>query len=141
MKNIIITGCSSGFGWLMARALANEGHMVYATMRNSRTTNLHVAQGLTAWANMNGTRIVVTELDVSCEESIRAAIGKIAGLCGGKIDVLINNAGFATSGLIEEYNDEQVHDIFETLVHGPDNKSRSSLHASISGRPPHPYFQ
>jgi NAD(P)-dependent dehydrogenase (short-subunit alcohol dehydrogenase family) len=127
MKNIIITGCSSGFGWLMAKHLANEGHTVYATMRNINTTNLQAAEELSAWANNNNARIFVTELDVSKEYSVKEAIKEIALVCGGKIDVLINNAGFATTGLIEEYSDQLVHEIFETLVHGPNRMIKAVL--------------
>jgi NAD(P)-dependent dehydrogenase (short-subunit alcohol dehydrogenase family) len=127
MKNIIITGCSSGFGWLMAKQLAKEGHTVYATMRNIKTTNLHAAEELSVWANNNRARIFITELDVSREDSVKTAIREIVLACGGKIDVLINNAGFATSGLIEEYSDQQVHEIFETLVHGPDRMIKAVL--------------
>ena len=127
MKNIIITGCSSGFGWQMAKQLSKEGHTVYATMRNIKTTNLQAAKELVAWANNNGARIFVKELDVSREDSIKTAIREIALACGGKIDVLINNAGFATSGLVEEYSDQQVHEIFETLVHGPNRMIKAVL--------------
>ncbi|HXB08669.1 MAG TPA: SDR family NAD(P)-dependent oxidoreductase [Puia sp.] len=127
MKNIIITGCSSGFGWLMAKHLAKEGHTVYATMRNIKTTNLQSAKELLDWAKTNGVRIFIKELDVSREDSIKTAIRGIALACGGKIDVLINNAGFATSGLIEEYSDQQVHEIFETLVHGPNRVTKAVL--------------
>ncbi len=127
MKNIIITGCSSGFGWLMAKHLAKEGHTVYATMRNIKTTNLQSAKELIDWANTNRVRIFIKEMDVSREDSIKSAIRGIALACGGKIDVLINNAGFATSGLIEEYSDQQVHEIFETLVHGPNRVIKAVL--------------
>jgi len=127
MKNIIITGCSSGFGWLMAKQLAKEGHAVYATMRNIKTINLHAAEELRVWANNNGARIFITELDVSSEDSVKAAIKEIVLASGGKIDVLINNAGFATSGLVEEYSDQQVHEIFETLVHGPNRMIKAVL--------------
>jgi short-subunit dehydrogenase len=127
MKNIIITGCSSGFGWEMAKQLAIEGHTVYATMRNIQTTNLHAAKELMEWANNNRARIFIKELDVSREDSVKTAIREIALYCGMKIDVLINNAGFATSGLIEEYSDQQVHEIFETLVHGPNRMIKAVL--------------
>lgn len=136
MKNIIITGCSSGFGLLMAKQLAKEGHTVFATMRNSTTTNILAAEELTTWADDNGARIFIRELDVSKADSIEAVIAEIAHTSGGEIDVLINNAGFATSGLIEEYTDRQVHDIFETLVHGPNRLIKAVLpymHRSQNG--------
>jgi len=127
MKNIIITGCSSGFGWLMAKQLAKEGHTVYATMRNIKTTNWHAAKELIDWAIDNRARIFIKELDVSKEESVKTAVREIFLSCCGKIDVLINNAGFATSGLMEEYSDQQVHEIFETLVHGPNRMIKAVL--------------
>jgi NAD(P)-dependent dehydrogenase (short-subunit alcohol dehydrogenase family) len=126
-KNIIITGCSSGFGWLMTQQLAKEGHTVYATMRNIGTTNSGKAEELRTWAAENKVNVIVTELDVAHEDSVNAAIKEIGLRCDGKIDVLINNAGIATNGLVEEYNDQQLDAIFETLVFGPNRMIRATL--------------
>ena len=127
MKSIIITGCSSGFGLLMTKQLATEGNMVYATMRNVKTSNYKAAEELNAWAKENKANIIITELDVSNEQSIQIAIAEIARLCNGKIDVLINNAGFGSIGLVEEFDVQQKRDLFETMVFGPDNLIRAVL--------------
>lgn len=127
MKNVIITGCSSGFGWLMAKQLAKEGHTVYATMRNLKTANLKAAEELRAWAIENGVNLFITELDICSEDSIKSAVHEIALSCDGKIDVLINNAGFGTIGLMEEYSDEQVKHIFEAFVFGPNTLIKAVL--------------
>ncbi|MEN0056282.1 MAG: SDR family NAD(P)-dependent oxidoreductase [Mucilaginibacter sp.] len=136
MKNVIITGCSSGFGLLMTKQLATEGHTVYATMRNIKTTNQHAAAELALWGKQNNVNIFVYELDVNNEESVKAAVESIATHCNDKIDVLINNAGLGTVGLLEEYTDKELQDIFETMVFGPNRVIKavlSYMHQNRSG--------
>jgi NAD(P)-dependent dehydrogenase (short-subunit alcohol dehydrogenase family) len=127
MKKIIITGCSNGFGLLTAKHLAKLGHTVYATMRNVAMKNRDAAEGLSTWAKENGTDVIVTEMDVTSDASVEKAIAEIALHSGGQIDVVINNAGFGSIGLVEEFSNEQLNDVFQTMVFGPNRVIKATL--------------
>ncbi|MEM6632775.1 MAG: SDR family oxidoreductase [Bacteroidota bacterium] len=101
MKKILITGCSSGFGYDAAKYLAEKGHHVYATMRNVGGKNAQPANELTEYASTHGYAIDVLELDVLSDESVEAAIAQAP-----EIDVLINNAGRGYGGPIEAFSSE-----------------------------------
>ena len=103
MKHILITGCSSGFGFDAAKYLAEKGHAVYATMRNVETKNAGSAKALTDFAAEKGLTLQVLELDVVNDESVAAAVAQIP-----QIDVLINNAGLGFGGAIEAFSSSQV---------------------------------
>src|SRR6185436_14992233 len=95
MSSILITGTSRGIGMATALVLARAGHTVYATMRNpERSTELkHTAE-------KEKLPIEVFTMDVDSDDSVKQTIGDIQSR--GPIDVLINNAGQAQVGSIEE---------------------------------------
>ena len=96
----MVTGSSSGFGLLTVIELAKAGFFVVATMRQlERRTRLDEA--LTAAGNKFASQIEVRQLDVTDFERIPAAIESIAR-DHGRIDVLVNNAGFAVGGFAED---------------------------------------
>jgi NAD(P)-dependent dehydrogenase (short-subunit alcohol dehydrogenase family) len=96
-KTIVITGSSSGFGALTARALAARGHRVVATMRDSATRNLAVKASLEAFAEQGRHQLQVADMDVTSETSVQTAIAAIVKSTG-RIDVLLNNAGVMNVG-------------------------------------------
>jgi NAD(P)-dependent dehydrogenase (short-subunit alcohol dehydrogenase family) len=98
MKKILITGCSSGFGYDSAIYLAEKGHHVYATMRNMSDKNLEAANNLKKLATSKGLKIEVVEMDVTSDASVETAMTKIP-----TVDVLINNAGRGFGGPIEAF--------------------------------------
>jgi NAD(P)-dependent dehydrogenase (short-subunit alcohol dehydrogenase family) len=102
MKKILITGCSSGFGYSAAKYLAEKGHHVYATMRNIAGKNANPASELKEFANSNDLKMDVLEMDVTSDESVNSAIAKIP-----EVDVLINNAGLGFGGAIEAFSSDQ----------------------------------
>lgn len=102
MKKILITGCSSGFGYDSAKYLAKKGHQVYATMRNITGKNAKAASELMAYADSNQLNIKVYEIDVTSDENVNAAMYQIP-----TVDVLINNAGVGFSGPIESFSSSQ----------------------------------
>jgi len=102
MKNILITGCSSGFGYDSSKYLAEKGHQIYATMRNINGKNTDAAASLRDYASANGYKIEVLEMDVISDESVKAAVSQIS-----EVDVLINNAGLGFGGPIEAFTSEQ----------------------------------
>jgi NAD(P)-dependent dehydrogenase (short-subunit alcohol dehydrogenase family) len=111
-KVIIITGTSTGFGTLMAKSFANEGHNVIATMRNTTSNNLEIAKSLNAIPN-----IEVVELDVTSEDSVQSAINQVVA-AHSRIDVLINNAALYGNGILEGYSLKQIQKIFDVNVFG-----------------------
>ena len=106
-KTILITGSSSGFGKLAVQKFAAEGWNVVATMRApEKETELNQL------AN-----VLVTKLDVQDSDSIRQAIE--AGIERfGKIDTLVNNAGFGMYGIFELATREQMRAQFDVNVFG-----------------------
>lgn len=116
-KVILITGSSSGFGKLTAQTLANEGHIVYASMRDTKSKNVAKANQLRDWAKKNEVQLRVLDLDVSDRKSISNAVHNVLD-AEGHIDVVINNAGVGSLGLTEDFKPELVQRLFETNVFG-----------------------
>lgn len=114
MKTVLITGASSGFGRLTAIALAKQGHRVIATIRDpSRRQDLLVA----AQSIESGGQIEVVELDVTDFVRVSDVVGEVINRFG-KIDVLVNNAGYAAGGFVEEVPMEAWKHQFETNFFG-----------------------
>ncbi len=111
-KVILITGSSTGFGALMVRTFANEGHTVIATMRNTTSKNAESAKALGALPNTD-----LIDLDVTDDTSVKNAVNTVYAR-HGKIDVLINNAGIYGSGVLESYTLPQLQKLFDVNVWG-----------------------
>src|SRR5687768_5434524 len=93
MKQVIlVTGASSGFGALSARALARAGHTVYASMRATTGRNAPQVKAVEDYARELGVNLRTVELDVQSEESAQAAVTQIVD-AHGRIDVVVHNAG------------------------------------------------
>lgn len=115
-KTVLITGCSSGFGKTTAQLFASKGWNVVATMRRPE-----VATELASLSN-----VLVTRLDVEDRDSIDAAIA--AGIERfGRIDTLINNAGFGLFGLFEATSREKIREQFDVNVFGVMDVTRAIL--------------
>ncbi|WP_186045583.1 oxidoreductase [Burkholderia gladioli] len=112
-----ITGASRGLGALIARAALDDGNAVVATGRNAAM----IAERLGA-----STALLAVELDVTCEAQAQAAV-KAARAEFGRIDVLVNNAGFGLLAAVEESSDAEVRRIYETNVFGLLNVTRAVL--------------
>ena len=125
-KNVVITGCSSGFGNLAAKTLAKDGHRVFATMRDIRGRNAESARQLSEWAKQQQVSIEVAELDVSDEASIETAVRGILSSVPC-IDVLVNNAGFVGLGALEAFTLDQVESLFDVNTFGPLRVNRAVL--------------
>ena len=76
-KVIVVTGASSGFGALAARALAKAGHVVYATMRDTSGRNKGQVQEAASFAADHKVDLRTVELDVLSDASANAAITKV----------------------------------------------------------------
>jgi NAD(P)-dependent dehydrogenase (short-subunit alcohol dehydrogenase family) len=121
MAVVVITGCSSGFGMLTAVEFARRGDSVYATMRNTAK-----ADRLRTEAAAAGVSVEVLRLDVDDRRSVDAAIEEVVGR-EGRIDVLVNNAGIGKPGPVEDFDDDEVLEVFETNVFGVIRVTRAVL--------------
>lgn len=113
-KITVVTGSSSGIGLLTAVELARAGFFVVATMRDpARRDRLDQAA---AQASVSQ-RIEVRPLDITQFDSIPAAVAAIVR-DRGRIDVLVNNAGFSLAGMAEDLTLAEIRDQFETNFFG-----------------------
>ena len=108
-KVSLVTGSSSGIGLETSLALARDGYHTFATMRDIKK-----AGELEHAAKKEKLPIEILELDVNNEESIVSAIKKIVKDGGGKIDVLVNNAGYGQFGCTEDVSVDEFRQQFET---------------------------
>ncbi|MDG1729850.1 MAG: SDR family oxidoreductase [Algibacter sp.] len=113
MKNIIITGSSSGFGLKAAKDFADKGYQVFATMRNPEGKNAEKKADLEGYSN----HIKVVDMDVTKEASVKEAMNSILSQAE-HIDILINNAGIMYIGITEAYSVEQAKWQMETNYYG-----------------------
>ncbi|MFX0098158.1 MAG: SDR family oxidoreductase [Candidatus Hodarchaeota archaeon] len=116
-KVIFITGCSRGFGYLTAKTLAKKGYKVYASMRNVDSRNKVKKEELVTFASDEGTFLKVIECDVLSLDSVNNAIQSVID-AEKKIDVLVNNAGYALYGPIELGKEEDYLKMFDTNFYG-----------------------
>ncbi|MBP2706328.1 SDR family oxidoreductase [Microbispora sp. RL4-1S] len=123
---IVITGASSGFGALSARALADAGNIVYAGMRATTGRNAPQVQAAADYAKEYGVDLRSIELDVSSQESVDAAIAQIEA-DSGRIDVLIHNAGHMVVGPVEAFTPEQLAELYDVNVLSTQRVNRAVL--------------
>jgi NAD(P)-dependent dehydrogenase (short-subunit alcohol dehydrogenase family) len=157
-KNVIvITGASSGFGALAARALARAGHTVYASMRETTGRNAPQVAAAQTYAADHGVDLRTIELDVASEASAAAAIEQIIA-AHGRLDVVIHNAGHMVFGPAEAFTPEQLAELYDVNVLSTQRVNRAALpqlrkqrrglviwvssSSSAGGTPPYlaPYF-
>jgi NAD(P)-dependent dehydrogenase (short-subunit alcohol dehydrogenase family) len=125
-KTIVITGASSGFGALSARALADAGHTVYAGMRDSAVRNAPAVTAAKEYAAENDVDLRTVELDVAAQDSVDAAVEAIISE-QGRLDVLVHNAGHMVTGPAEAFTPEQIAEIYDTNVVGTQRLNRAAL--------------
>lgn len=112
MGNVLITGSSSGFGYLTALALARRGERVFATMRRPEA-----ADALRRAVQEEALPVTLHRLDVTDGRSVEAAVQEILREAPS-IDVLINNAGASWRGPVETLSDEELLAQFDVNVFG-----------------------
>lgn len=106
-KTILITGCSSGIGHDAALAISKRGHFVVASCRKESDCQALEALGVEA-----------VLLDVNHTDSIQAGFLKVLEKTSGRLDVLINNAGYGQMGALEDIPRAVLREQFETNVFG-----------------------
>jgi NAD(P)-dependent dehydrogenase (short-subunit alcohol dehydrogenase family) len=154
---IVITGASSGFGRLSANALANAGHTVYASMRDTAGRNAAQVADVEKYARDYSVDLRAIELDVGSQSSADAAVAKIIAE-QGRIDVVMHNAGHMVFGPAEAFTPEQLAQLYDVNVLSTQRVNRAVLpqlrkqgrglllwvssSSSAGGTPPYlaPYF-
>jgi NAD(P)-dependent dehydrogenase (short-subunit alcohol dehydrogenase family) len=125
-KTIVISGASSGFGALSARALADAGHTVYAGMRGVASRNAEQAAAAAEYASEHNVDLRTVELDISSQDSADRAVATILEQTG-RLDVVIHNAGHMVTGPTEAFTPEEIDAIYDTNVLGTQRLNRAAL--------------
>ncbi|HSY27119.1 MAG TPA: SDR family oxidoreductase, partial [Burkholderiaceae bacterium] len=117
-KTVLITGCSSGIGQAAATHFATHGWNVVATMRNP--------QAGTELAKYPNVRVVALDVTsrASAEQAVQGALAEF-----GRIDVVVNNAGYGVFGPFETASEEVIDKQFQTNINGIFNVTRAVLPA------------
>jgi NAD(P)-dependent dehydrogenase (short-subunit alcohol dehydrogenase family) len=123
---IVITGASSGFEALTARALAKAGHIVYASMRDTTGRNASQVEVAAKFAKENTVDLRTIELDVASQASADAAIQRIVR-DNGHLDVVIHNAGHMVFGPAEAFTPEQLAELYDVNVLSTQRVNRAAL--------------
>ena len=120
-KVTLITGATSGIGKATALLLAGKGYDVYAGARKTAD-----GEALVAEAKGRGIPLKAVQVDVTDDGSIRAAVSRVAKE-SGRLDNLVNNAGFGLLGTVEESTDEEILRQFDVNVFGVGRMCRAVL--------------
>ena len=125
---VLITGASSGFGRLIAETLARKDYRAFATMRDIKGRNATVAREIAELAKQESLSLQTLELDVTNDTSVERAVSKVVLECG-RIDVLVNNAGFGIMDLAETVTTAQAQRQLDTNFFGVLRMNRAVLPA------------
>jgi NAD(P)-dependent dehydrogenase (short-subunit alcohol dehydrogenase family) len=111
-KVAVVTGSSTGIGYETSLALARNGFLTYATMRN-----LNKSDNIKSVATKENLPIRINQLDVTNDMSVTNAIQTISS-DAGRIDILVNNAGYGLNGAFEDLGMDEIRAQYETNVFG-----------------------
>lgn len=114
-KTVLITGSSSGIGRVTAEAFLDADWTVYATARDTDDIEALADAGCKT-----------QELDVTDDEEVDAAIDRVIEE-DGRLDCLVNNAGYGQFGAMEDVPVDELHDQFDVNVYGPHRLARAAL--------------
>ena len=119
-RTVLITGASTGFGFILARGLKNAGEHPIASMRDVGGKNAKPA------AELGDAGIDVVEIDVESQESVESGVAESLRRAG-HIDVLVNNAGYGMMGPVEAATVDDLKTQYETNVFGAHRMVRAVL--------------
>lgn len=120
-RSVLITGASSGFGFLSAILFAERGYQVFATVR-SPAKGKKLADEIAS----RKLDIQILYMDVTYRPEVTSAYESVERQCG-KLDVLINNAGYGIGGFFEDLTEKEIRDQFETNFFGAQTMVREFL--------------
>jgi len=131
---ILVTGASSGFGLMTAQSLAQAGHTVYASMRETEGRNAPQVAAIAAWAAEQKADLRTVELDVQSEASAQAGVAAVIADTG-RLDVIVHNAGHMVFGPAEAFTPDQYIQQYDVNVLGAQRVNRAALpHLRGQGR-------
>ncbi len=107
MKNILITGCSTGIGYCVAKGLKENGYRVIASARKQADVSRLVEEGFDTLL-----------LDVDDSQSIQKAVSDLKSLCNGELYALFNNGAYGQAGAVEDLTRTTLEKQFSTNVFG-----------------------
>jgi NAD(P)-dependent dehydrogenase (short-subunit alcohol dehydrogenase family) len=125
-QTILVTGASSGFGLQTAKALAQAGHTVYASMRETATRNAPQVAALADWSKTAGLDLRSVELDVQADSSVASGISHLLE-DAGRLDVIVHNAGHMVFGPAEAFTPDQFIQQYDVNVLGAQRVNRAAL--------------
>ena len=123
---IVVTGASSGFGLLSAKALAHSGHTVYASMRETAGRNAPQVVAVAEWAAAEAADLRTVDLDVQSDGSAEHAVAAILA-DAGRLDVIVHNAGHMVFGPAEAFTTDQFVQQYDVNVLGAQRVNRAAL--------------
>jgi NAD(P)-dependent dehydrogenase (short-subunit alcohol dehydrogenase family) len=123
----LITGASTGFGALAARALAKEGHIIYAGMYSYDGSTKQYEDDIAAFNDRAKTDLRPVALDLLSQDSVDACVKHILDATNGKLDVVIHNAGHMNYGPAESFSPEQYLRLYDVNVVGPHRLNQAVL--------------
>ncbi|MGW2651856.1 SDR family oxidoreductase [Streptomyces sp. NPDC001393] len=127
---VIVTGATGGIGQATSLRLARHGLRVVAGTRDEAK-----ADALRARAREHGVSLHTVHLDVTDETSCKQAVAEALDLGQGRLWAVVNNAGMAMGGAVEDISDEDAHDVIELNLIGPLRLARLALpHMRSAGR-------
>lgn len=106
-KTILITGCSSGIGYCVAKGLHARGYRVFATARRRDSVEMLLAEGLESF-----------HLNLTDSNSINFAFEEVMRRTDGELYALFNNGAYGLSGAVEDLSRDALREQFETNVFG-----------------------
>ena len=106
-KAVLITGCSTGIGYCVAKGLKNRGYRVFATARRAESVTTLTEQGFES-----------LQLDLDDSNSIQHAVAEILKRTNGELYGLFNNGAFGLAGAVEDLSREAIRAQFETNFFG-----------------------
>lgn len=117
---VLITGASTGFGRDLALALPKAGHVPVASMRDVEGRNAGAAAALREHG------VLVVDIDVTDEESVQRGVDAAIRMTG-RLDVLVNNAGFGLRGPLEAVTVDDLRTLYDVNVFGAHRMVRAVL--------------
>jgi NAD(P)-dependent dehydrogenase (short-subunit alcohol dehydrogenase family) len=123
---ILVTGASSGFGLMTAQSLAQAGHTVYASMRETKGRNAPQVAAIAHWAAEQNVDLRTVELDVQSDASANAGVAHLIA-DAGRLDVIVHNAGHMVFGPAEAFTPEQLNQQYDVNVLGTQRVNRAAL--------------
>jgi NAD(P)-dependent dehydrogenase (short-subunit alcohol dehydrogenase family) len=123
---VLVTGASLGFGLMTARALAEAGHIVYASMRETKGRNAARVSEVAAWSKEQNLDLRTVELDVQSDDSAEAGVAHILK-DAGRLDVIVHNAGHMVFGPAEAFTPDQFIQQYDVNVLGAQRVNRTAL--------------